>query len=88
MSIEEAYVACHNAMSDAEENSSSENCDELDEQLINLSSRFIFLTLLRNGYIYHNGKYVKKKYAGINAKKRPAKKAGLRESIRQTIFFK
>ena len=51
MSIEEAYVACHNAMSDAEENSSSGNCDELDEQLINLSSRFIFLTLLRNGYI-------------------------------------
>ena len=60
MSIEEAYVACHNAMSDAEENSSSGNCDELDEQLINLSSRFIFLTLLRNGYIYHNGKSVKR----------------------------
>lgn len=88
MSIEEAYVACHNAMSDVEENSSSENCDELDEQLINLSSRFIFLTLLRNGYIYHNGKYVKRSMPEQMRKKRPAKKAGLRESIRQTIFFK
>lgn len=74
MSIEEAYVACHNALNDAMKNSSLIICDDYRDQLVNLSTCFISLHLIQNGYDYHDGKYVKEVCRNKCEKKRPANK--------------
>lgn len=60
MNIEDAYVACHNAMQDAIEGSPLSVYDDYKEQLVNLSTCFICLQLVHDGYDYNNGKYLKR----------------------------